>query len=50
MGRSLFFNIVAGLRTTTLLKKRLRNNRFPTNFAKLFRAPFLQKKTNEEMK
>ena len=35
-----FFNKVAGLRSATLLKKRLWHKRFPVNFAKLLRAPF----------
>ena len=40
--QSLFFNKVAGLRTATLLKKRLWHRCFPVNFAKFLRAPFLQ--------
>ena len=40
--QSLFFNKVAGLRPTTLLKKRLRQRCFPVNFAKFLRTPFLQ--------
>ena len=38
----LFFNKVVGLRTTTLLKKRLWHRCFPVNFAKFLRTPFLQ--------
>ena len=38
---SLFFNKVAGLRPTTLLKKRLWHRCFLVNFAKFLRAPFL---------
>ena len=37
----LFFNKVAGLRTATLLKKRLWHKCFPVNFAKFQRTPFL---------
>ena len=37
---SLFFNNVAGLRPTTLLKKRLWHMCFPVNFAKFSRTPF----------
>ena len=40
--QSLFFNKVAGLRPTTLLKKRLCYRCFPVNFAKFLRTPFLQ--------
>ena len=36
----LFFNKVAGL-PVTLLKKRLRRNCFPVNFATFLRTPFL---------
>ena len=39
---SLFFNKAAGLRTTTLLRKRLWHRCFPVNFAKFLRTPFLQ--------
>ena len=39
---SLYFNNVAGLRTSTLLKKRFWHWCFPVNFAKLLRTPFLQ--------
>ena len=39
---SLFFNKVAGLRSATLLKKRLWHRCFPVNFAKFLRKPFLQ--------
>ena len=37
---SLFFNIVAGLRPTILLKKRLQHRCFPVNFVKFSRTPF----------
>ena len=40
--QSLFFNKVAGLRPATLLKKRLWHRRFPVNFVKFLRTPFLQ--------
>ena len=36
------FNKVAGLRSATLLKKRLWHRCFPVNFAKFQRTPFLQ--------
>ena len=39
--QSLFFNKVADLRPTTLLKKRLWHRCFPVNFAKFFRTSFL---------
>ena len=39
---SLFFNKVAGLRSATLLKKRLQHICFPVNFAKLLGTLFLQ--------
>ena len=39
--QSLFFNKLTGLRTTTLLKKRLWHRCFPVNFAKFLRTPFL---------
>ena len=35
-----FFNIVAGLRPTILLKKRLQDRCFPVNFVKFSRTPF----------
>ena len=38
----LFLNKVAGLRPETLLKKRLWHRRFPVNFVKLVRTPFLE--------
>ena len=40
--QSLIFNKVAGLRLTTLLKKRLLHRCFPANFAKFLRTPLLQ--------
>ena len=40
--QSLFLNKVAGLRPATLLKIRLWHRRFPVNFAKFLRTPFLQ--------
>ena len=39
---SLFFNKVAGLRSLTLLKKRLWHRCFPVNVAKFLKTPFLQ--------
>ena len=39
--QSLFFNKVAGLRPTTLLKKRLWHRCFPVDFVKFIRTPFL---------
>ena len=39
--QSLLFNKVAGLRLATLLKRRLWHRRFPLNFAKFLRTPFL---------
>ena len=39
--RTLFFTKVAGLRPTTLFKKRLWHRCFPVDFAKFLRAPFL---------
>ena len=38
--RSLFFNKVAGLRSSTLLKKRLWHRCFPVDFEKFLRTPF----------
>ena len=38
---SLFFNKVAGLRPTTLFKKRLSHRCFPVNFAKFLRTRFI---------
>ena len=46
--QSLFFNKVSGLRSVTLLKKRLRHRRFPVNFAKILRAMFLEN-TSEQL-
>ena len=40
--QSLFFNKFAGLRATTLLKKRLWHRGFPVNFVKFLRKSFLQ--------
>ena len=40
--QSLFFNKVAGLRSVTLLKKRLWHKCLPVNFVKFLRTPFLQ--------
>ena len=39
--QSLFFNKITGLSPATLLKKRLWHRRFPVNFAKFVRTPFL---------
>ena len=40
--QSLFFNKVAGLKSATLLKKRLWHRSFPENFLKFLRTPFLK--------
>ena len=40
--QSLFFNKVAGLGPVALLNKRLRHRRFPVDFVKFLRTPFLQ--------
>ena len=40
--QSLFFNKVAGLRPTTLSKKRLWHRCFPVSLTKFLRTPFLQ--------
>ena len=40
--QSLFFNKVAGLKSATLLKKRLCHRCFPVDFSKLLRTLFLQ--------
>ena len=40
--RSLFFNKVGGLKPAALLKNRLQRRRFPVNFAKFLKEPFLQ--------
>ena len=40
--QSLLFNKVAGLRPTTLLKRRLWRRCFPVSFVKFLRTPFLQ--------
>ena len=42
LGQSLLFNKVAGLRSATLLKKRLWHRCFSVNFVKFLRTPFLQ--------
>ena len=39
--QSFFFNKFAGLRSATLLKKRLWHTCFPVNFVKFLRTPFL---------
>ena len=39
--RNFFFNIAAGLRTATLLKKRVRHRCFPVNFLKFLKTVFL---------
>ena len=39
---SLFLNKVAGLRSATLLNKRLQHRFFPVSFGKFLRTPFLQ--------
>ena len=40
--QSLYFNKVASLRPATSFKKRLWHKRFPVNFAKFLRTPFLK--------
>ena len=40
--QSIFFNKVAGLRSATLLKKKLWHRCFPVNFAKFLRTPLVQ--------
>ena len=40
--QSFFFNKLAGLRPSTLLKKRPRHRCFPVNFAKVLRTFFLK--------
>ena len=40
--QSLFCNKVAGLRSATLLKKRLWHRCFPVSFSKFLRTPFLK--------
>ena len=40
LGQSLFLNKVAGLRPTTLLKRRLWYRCFPVNIVKFLRTPF----------
>ena len=42
--QSLFFNKAAGLRSTTLLKKRLWHRCFPVKFAKLLRTPIFKER------
>ena len=43
--RSLGFNKVAGLQAGAISRKRLRHRCFPVNFAKFFRTPILQNKS-----
>ena len=38
---AIMFRVFAGLRSVTLLNKRLRPRFFPVNFAKLVKTPFL---------
>ena len=45
--QSLFFNRVVGLRSATLLKKKLWHRCFPVNFAKFLRTPFVQKTSGQ---
>ena len=40
--QSLFFNKAAGLRSATILKKRLRHSYFPANTAKLLRKHYFE--------
>ena len=39
---AIMFRVFAGLRSVTLLNKRLRPRCFPVNFAKFVKTPFLQ--------
>ena len=39
---AIMFRVFAGLRSVTLLNKRLRRRCFPVNFAKFVKTPFLQ--------
>ena len=50
MCQSLFFNKVAGLRPSTLFKKRPRHSCFPKKFMKSFKMPFWQAQTYEGLK
>ena len=45
--QSLFFNRVVGLRSATLLKKKLWHRCFPVNFAKFLRTPFVHKTSGQ---
>ena len=47
MCQSLFFNRVVGLRSATLLKKKLWHRCFPVNFAKFLRTPFVHKTSGQ---
>ena len=47
--QSLFFNKVAGVMTATLFKNRLWHRRFPVNFAKFLRTPFLQNTSGRQL-
>ena len=45
----LFFNKVAGLRSATLLKKRLCHRCFPVNFANFLRTPLVQNTSGRQL-
>ena len=45
--QSIFFVKVVGLRTSTLLKRRLWHRCFPKNFTKFWRTPFLQNSSRQ---
>ena len=47
---SLFFNKVAGLRPTTVVKKRLRHRCFPVKFVKFLKTPFFQATVSQNVK
>ena len=48
--QGLFFNKVTGLRSATLLKRRLRHRRFPGNFVKFSMTPFWKATVSQNMK
>ena len=49
LGQGIFFNKAEGLRPATFLKKRLWHRRFPVNFAKFLRTPFLTEQAASEL-
>ena len=50
LSHGLFFNKVAGLRSVTLLKKKLRHGCFPVNFVIFLRTPFWKATVSQNMK